>query len=105
MNEAPAPTAAHPRHTLDDLLQHGVRLSVLAALRDVESAEFKLVRDTLQVSDSVLSKQMTLLESAGYLTVRKGHVGKRPRTWLSLAPQGRAAFTRHLAALRAIAGD
>jgi Winged helix DNA-binding domain len=35
--------------------------------------------------------------------VRKGYVGKRPRTWLSLTAAGRTAFDRHLAALRAIA--
>ena len=32
-----------------------------------------------------------------------GDVGKRPRTWLSLTAAGRAAYERHLAALRAIA--
>jgi len=31
-------------------------------------------------------------------------VGKRPRTWLSLTRTERAAYERHLAALRAIAG-
>ena len=100
----PASTT-HPRRELDDLLQHGVRLSVLAALRAVDRAEFSLIRDTLQISDSVLSKQMTLLESAGYLRVEKGHVGKRPRTWLSLTSGGADALKRHLAALRSIAGD
>jgi hypothetical protein len=37
--------------------------------------------------------------------VDKGYVGKRPRTWLSLTPAGRQAMTRHLEALRAIAGE
>jgi hypothetical protein len=43
------------------------------------------------------------LTMAGYVTVEKGYVGKRPRTWLALAPAGREAMARHLAALRAIA--
>jgi len=51
----------------------------------------------------VLSKQVATLESAGYVKVKKGYVGKRPRTWLSLTATGRAAFERHLAALRDIA--
>ncbi|MET9074734.1 transcriptional regulator [Streptomyces sp. NPDC004232] len=29
------------------------------------------------------------MEAAGYLKVRKGYIGKRPRTWLSLTPMGR----------------
>ncbi len=70
----------------------------------MDEAEFALVRDEVEVSDSVLSKQVSTLEQAGYVRVRKGYVGKRPRTWLSLTRAGRAAWTAHLAALREIAG-
>ena len=99
-----APATPHPRHELDELLVHAVRFSVVAALSGLERAEFSLVRDTVQVSDSVLSKQVALLEGAGYVEVEKGKVGRRPRTWLSLTDDGERAFTRHVAALRAIAG-
>ncbi len=68
-------------------------------------AEFAFVRDTVEVSDSVLSKQVAVLESAGFVAVLKGYAGKRPRTWLRLTPSGREAFTRHLEALRDIARD
>lgn len=94
----------HPRHRLDDLLTHAVRFSVAAALAGVERAEFALVRDGVEVSDSVLSKQVALLEQAGYVAVEKGRVGRRPRTWLRLTDDGRAVLARHVAALRAIAG-
>jgi DNA-binding MarR family transcriptional regulator len=97
-------TGSHPRHGLDDLLGHAVRLSVVAALADVEKAEFAFVRDALEVSDSVLSKQVAALEAAGYVEVEKGKVGRRPRTWLVLTPAGATAFRRHVAALRAITG-
>lgn len=53
----------------------------------------------------MLSRQASALEEAGIVKVRKGYVGKRPRTWLSLTPQGRTAWEGHLGALRAIAGD
>lgn len=93
----------HARHRLDELIHAPVRLSIVAALAQVDEAEFAHVRDTVEVSDSVLSKQATQLEAAGYVRIRKGHVGKRPRTWLSLTPAGRTAYTGHLDALRAIA--
>jgi DNA-binding MarR family transcriptional regulator len=96
-------SATHPRHQLDDLVHQPVRFSVLAALGTAEEAEFGFVRDLVEVSDSVLSKHVATLEEAGYLGVRKGYVGKRPRTWLKLLPAGREAFDAHLAALRAIA--
>ncbi|WP_345435903.1 transcriptional regulator [Actinoallomurus vinaceus] len=56
-------------------------------------------------SDSVLSKQVAVLEKAGYVKVTKGYVGKRPRTWPALTREGHAAFKAHCQALRAIAGD
>ena len=93
----------HPRHRLDEVVHQPVRFSVVAALAAAEQAEFGFVRDTVQVSDSVLSKQVAVLEAAGYVEVRKGYVGKRPRTWLRLTDAGRAAFDAHLATLQEIA--
>jgi DNA-binding MarR family transcriptional regulator len=75
----------------------------MAILAAASKAEFRFVRDHVEVTDSMLSKQMSLLQEAGYVKVDKGHVGKRPRTWLSLTTEGRQAFDRHLAALREIA--
>jgi DNA-binding MarR family transcriptional regulator len=95
----------HPRHGLDDQLNAPVRLSLLALLAQVENAEFGTVRDALDVSDSVLSKQVSQLESVGYVRVAKGYVGKRPRTWLSASDEGRAALGHHLDALRAVIGE
>ncbi|MEU8888707.1 transcriptional regulator [Streptomyces sp. NPDC048442] len=94
----------HPRHALAPLLTSPVRLSVVAALSPLEKAEFSFVRDLVEVSDSVLSKQVAALEEAGWITVQKGRVERRPRTWLSLTKEGRAAYRQHLDALRAIAG-
>ena len=34
--------------------------------------------------------------------MRKGYVGKRPRTWVSLSTTGRSALQRHVAALRQV---
>ncbi|SHF67838.1 winged helix-turn-helix domain-containing protein [Geodermatophilus nigrescens] len=96
-------TEAHPRHALDEVIHAPVRFSVMATLAAAEEAEFGFVRDGVQVSDSVLSKTVATLERAGYVEVRKGYVGKRPRTWLRLSAAGRDAFRAHVTALRAIA--
>lgn len=63
------------------------------------------MRDTIEVSDSALSKQSTQLEAAGYVKIRKGYVGKRPRTWLSLTSAGgrlTAAISTHCAPSAAV---
>lgn len=93
----------HPRHQLVDDLTHPVRFSLVAALNASDSVEFATIRDQLQVSDSVLSRQASKLEELGIVAIKKGYVGKRPRTWLSLTPQGRTQWATHLAALQAIA--
>lgn len=79
-----------------------MRLSLIAALAKVDEAEFGVIRDAIEVSDPVLSKQVSVLEGAGYVKVVKGYVGKRPRTWLGLTDQGRAALERHLKALHTL---
>jgi DNA-binding MarR family transcriptional regulator len=77
----------------------------MACLAPVEEAEFSFVREAADITAPTLSKQMTILEQAGYVAVRKGYVGKRPRTWLALTPPGRAALAEYLDLLRGIAGE
>ena len=81
------------------------RLKLLTMLTAVSEAEFCTVRDSLQVSDSVLSKHVSALENVGYVKRRKGvHRGRRT-TWISLSPRGREALSAHVAALRALISD
>ncbi len=96
--------AQHPRYRLSETLHQPVRFSIAAALAATESMDFGTLRDRIQVSDSVLSKQVTILEQAEIVQVKKGFVGKRPRTWLTLTQLGREAWAAHLATLREIAG-
>ena len=95
---------SHPRTRLDELIHHPVRFSLMAALARAKELEFRFLRDALGVSDSVLSRQASTLEGAGYVRIRKGFVGKRPRTWLSLTERGRKTFEEHVQTLREIAG-
>lgn len=95
----------HPRFQLDEVIHAPVRFSIMAYLAGVEKAEFAAVREAIEISDSVLSRQATTLEEAGYVKITKGYVGKRPRTWFGLTTKGRRAFAAHVQALQAIAAD
>jgi DNA-binding transcriptional ArsR family regulator len=86
----------------DELIHAPTRLSIVSLLAATEWADFKFIRDSVGLSDSALSKQLTTLEEAGYVEIRKGFVGKRPRTSARLNSVGRAAFERHVAALQEI---
>jgi DNA-binding MarR family transcriptional regulator len=94
--------STHPRYDIDEILTSPIRLSIIAALSRAAEIEFRALRDRIEISDSALSKQISQLENAGYVEVRKGYFGKRPRTWLSISDEGRVALKRHVAALHAI---
>ena len=86
----------------DELIHAPTRLTLVALLAATEWAEFKYLRDQAGLSDSALSKQLTTLDEAGYVDIRKGFVGKRPRTTVRLSRAGHEAFHRHVAALQQI---
>lgn len=88
---------------LDQLLLDPTRLAIVSLLSAAEWAEFGFVRDAVRLSDSALSKQVTTLSKKDYVEVRKGYVGKRPRTWLNLTETGRNTLAEHISALQAIA--
>lgn len=86
----------------DELIHAPTRLAIIALLAAAEDADFKFIRDSVGMSDSALSKQLSILEEAGYVQIRKGFMGKRPRTSAKLTTVGRAAFEQHVAALQEI---
>ena len=88
---------------LDPLLIDLTRLSLVGLLAGADWAEFPAVRDALEMSDSALSKQAATLEREGYVEIRKGYIGKRPRTWLQLTAQGRLRLSAHVDALQRLA--
>ena len=82
----------------DPLIHPITRLSICGLLAaGADWVEFAALRDAAGISDSVLSKQSVVLEDAGYVEVRKGAVGRRPRTWFRITAQGRQALVDHLA--------
>ncbi len=87
----------------DPVIHAPARLQIMAVLAGVQDAEFALLRDTVQVSDSVLSKHLSQLADAGYIRLRKAAQDGRQRTWASLTREGRRAFTAHVKALQALA--
>ena len=86
----------------DELIHASTRLALVSLLAATEWAEFRYLREQLGLSDSALSKQLSTLEQAGYVEVRKSFVGKRRRTSIKLSRRGRGAFDGHVAALQQI---
>jgi DNA-binding transcriptional ArsR family regulator len=91
--------------TIDTVLHAPARLQIAAVLARVEEVEFATLREITAVSDSVLSKHLSALGEAGYVTLRKAAQDGRQRTWAAFTPRGAKAFRAHMAALRALVED
>ncbi|GAB3569548.1 hypothetical protein GCM10027445_21570 [Amycolatopsis endophytica] len=87
----------------DEFLHVPARLAVLAVLAPAGHVDFGFLRDAVGTSDSALSKQISALGDAGYLTVDKNRDQGARRTRVGLTEAGRQAFRRHAAALERIA--
>jgi DNA-binding MarR family transcriptional regulator len=86
----------------DELIHPSTRLSIVALLASTDWVEFSFVRDRLGLSDSALSKQFTILEEAGYISVDRPVTNRRRRVRAGLTDAGRSAFEGHIAALKEV---
>lgn len=90
---------------LNDIIHQPVRLRIMAALVALEpgnEVDFTYLRDLLEVTDGNLGAHLRKLEEAGYITVNKTFVDRKPRTYVAAAAEGRKVFREHVAALEAI---
>jgi DNA-binding MarR family transcriptional regulator len=87
---------------LDPILQHRSRLGACVLLSTVDVLSFSRLKALLSESDGNLGAQLRKLEEAGYVSVRKEFVDRKPVSWYSLSEVGRAALKRHLAGMEAL---
>ncbi len=93
---------SHPSGRLDDAVHQRTRLGILSVLCEGGRADFVFLRNTLELTDGNLSRNLSRLEEAGYVRIEKVLQGRRSRTWLSATRSGRAALDAEVAALREI---
>lgn len=85
---------------LDALIHAPKRLRIMSILTATDGAEFAFLQERLELTAPDLSKQMSALSDAGYVSVRKTGRGPGSATWYRATKQGRTAFDRHVEALR-----
>jgi len=90
---------------IDEVIHGRVRLGVMAYLSSAEMADFNTLKARLQVTDGNLSVHLRKLEDAGYISVEKSFVGRKPLTQVSVTREGQAAFLRYLDAICKLVGD
>ena len=93
-----------PIANIDRLIHEPSRLTIMAHLYVVESADFLfLVRQTGMTWGNI-SVHISKLETAGYLEVKKEFLNKKPHTVVSLTKKGRAAFEAYRKGMKEVLG-
>lgn len=87
---------------LDPVIHAPKRLAAMAITANASHVTFVFLKEQLGISDSDLSKQMSALETAGYVKSSKQGRGRGSRTSYSITRSGRKAYNAHREALRAL---
>lgn len=87
--------AAREPFELDRLVHEPARLVLVSNLYVVEEADFVFLSRQTGLTAGNISSHMSRLERAGYVSIDKTIVGKKPRTTYALTPAGRSAFERY----------
>ena len=77
---------------LDRTIHEPARLTIMAHLFVIESADFLFLQRQTGLTWGNLSAHVSKLEAAGYVEVKKEFVDRKPHTLLHLTQKGRAAF-------------
>lgn len=85
---------------LDPLLHAQLRLAVMSLLLGAEEADFVFIREKTGATAGNLSVQLDKLSAAGYITVEKSFVGKKPRTTCRITGKGCEAMATYVEALK-----
>ena len=80
---------------VDRMIHEPARLLIISYLYVVDSADFLFLMNQTGLTRGNLSSHLMKLEEAGYVEIKKGFVGKVPRTMLKLTDSGRKAFNTY----------
>jgi DNA-binding HxlR family transcriptional regulator len=88
---------------IDRLIHEPNRLTIMAQLYVVQSADFLFLQRQTQMTPGNLSAHLRKLEDAGYVEVTKEFIERKPHTALALTKKGRDAFKQYRRDIKQIA--
>ncbi|MDF1767341.1 transcriptional regulator [Maricaulis sp.] len=93
-----------PIGQIDEIIHGRLRLGVMTYLAQAEAADFNELKTALEATQGNLSVHLRKLEEAGYVTIEKSFLDRKPLTRVRLSASGRAAFRRYVEAMAALLG-
>lgn len=78
------------------------RLGIMSVLAAQPALSFSELKAYLDLTDGNLSVHLRILEEAGYVSIEKAFVDRKPRTTVRITKKGRAAFSHYVDVLQEI---
>jgi DNA-binding HxlR family transcriptional regulator len=89
---------------MDELLLSKIRLAIIGQLVNAQWVTFAELQQSIEATNGNLGSHLGKLVDAGYLKEEKRFEGRKPQSRYQLTKSGRAALTKHVAALQALVG-
>ncbi|MEK4032523.1 transcriptional regulator [Methylocystis sp. IM3] len=92
----------------NEVVHQSTRLRIMAALNVLEAREwieFTRLRAIVDATDGNLGAHLETLARAGYVTIDKQFVGKKPQTRVRATNSGKRAFADHVNFLRSLLSE
>jgi DNA-binding HxlR family transcriptional regulator len=104
--DAPKEVGRYAYEGLARLIHEKARLSILASLAShAQGLLFNDLKALCSLTDGNLSRQLQVLQEAGFVEVWKGFKNKRPQTLCRLTPDGRRRFIEYITTLENVVSD
>ena len=85
---------------LDPLLHSQLRLQIMSLLISVKEAEFAFIKEKTSATAGNISVQISKLEEAGYITVKKTFRDNYPLTSCKITTKGISAFEKYVQSIK-----
>ncbi|HMQ68258.1 MAG TPA: transcriptional regulator [Ignavibacteria bacterium] len=87
---------------IDDVIHSRIRTAIMAVLVSVTEAEFNFLKEKVNATDGNLSVHIRKLENAGYVSVKKIFVDRKPVSKYKITAKGFKAFENYIKQLESI---
>jgi DNA-binding MarR family transcriptional regulator len=84
---------------LNKAFDHRIRLGIMSVLVVNDHADFKELKELLDVTDGNLASHAKALEKEDYIRVEKSFIGRKPNTKYIATEIGKLEFKKHIDAL------
>ena len=87
---------------LNAVIHERARLGIMSVLAARSALTFAELKTLLDLTDGNLSVHLRILEQAGYVSIEKKFVDRKPQTTVKLSKKGRLAFEHYVEVLEEI---